>query len=126
MKKVFLLFFLLCPVVVNANIMCNDGTRSPSCGDCHQGCCSHHGGCASNYSVDDNQSSYNRSSHYDYNDNYDNYDEYDYDYDYYDDDHYDYYEDFEDDDDSILSVGDVLGIGTIGALVYSVTKSKKS
>ena len=32
---------------VFANIMCNDGTRSPSCSDCHRGCCSHHGGCAS-------------------------------------------------------------------------------
>lgn len=51
MRRVFLLLF--CFVImfsytnVFANIMCNDGTRSPSCGDCHRGCCSHHGGCAS-------------------------------------------------------------------------------
>ena len=31
---------------VYANIMCNDGTESPSCYDCHQGCCSHHDGCS--------------------------------------------------------------------------------
>lgn len=27
------------------NIICNDGTPSPTCKDCHRGCCSHHGGC---------------------------------------------------------------------------------
>ena len=26
-------------------IICNDGTRSPSCTTCSQGCCSGHGGC---------------------------------------------------------------------------------
>ena len=26
-------------------IMCNDGTRSSTCTNCSQGCCSHHGGC---------------------------------------------------------------------------------
>lgn len=36
--------------VVNANIICNDGTVSGSCNDCHQGCCSRHGGCSSGYS----------------------------------------------------------------------------
>ena len=28
--------------------MCNDGTESPTCSNCHRGCCSKHGGCASN------------------------------------------------------------------------------
>lgn len=41
-----LLSFLLFPIIVKANIICNDGTRSPSCSDCHRGCCSHHGGCS--------------------------------------------------------------------------------
>lgn len=45
--KLIILFIVLVPTVVNANIRCNDGTISPSCGDCHRGCCSHHGGCAS-------------------------------------------------------------------------------
>lgn len=26
-------------------ILCNDGTRSPTCYTCRRGCCSHHGGC---------------------------------------------------------------------------------
>lgn len=41
------LFFVLIPFNVKANIMCNDGTVSSSCIDCHRGCCSQHGGCAS-------------------------------------------------------------------------------
>lgn len=45
----FVVSFAL-PINVKANIMCNDGTTSPSCQDCHRGCCSHHGGCASGYS----------------------------------------------------------------------------
>ena len=48
MKKVvviaLLMIFIIYPVEVFANITCNDGTISPSCSDCHQGCCSHHGG----------------------------------------------------------------------------------
>ena len=47
MKKSFLILILFIPLTVNANIMCNDGTTSPSCADCHRGCCSQHGGCAS-------------------------------------------------------------------------------
>lgn len=51
MRRVFLLLFCFIIIFsytnVFANIMCNDGTISPSCGDCHRGCCSHHGGCAS-------------------------------------------------------------------------------
>ena len=54
--------FCLYPKVVFANIMCNDGTVSPSCTDCHQGCCSWHGGCASNYS---NYSTSRYTSYYD-------------------------------------------------------------
>lgn len=46
---------------VDANIMCNDGTTSPSCMDCHRGCCSHHGGCAAGRSYT-NSSKKNSSS----------------------------------------------------------------
>ena len=57
MKKrimlILLLVVVLFPITVRANIVCNDGTTSPSCADCHQGCCSHHGGCAT-YSSDSN------------------------------------------------------------------------
>ena len=51
--KILVLLFLLFPLMVNANIMCNDGTESPSCQSCHQGCCSWHGGCARN--TDENE-----------------------------------------------------------------------
>ncbi len=44
------------PLLVNANIVCNDGTISPSCGDCHRGCCSRHGGCTSNPNSSSNNS----------------------------------------------------------------------
>ena len=44
--KIILIIFLLSPMVVNANIICNDGSISDSCLDCHRGCCSHHGGCS--------------------------------------------------------------------------------
>lgn len=51
MKKYFIVFllsfFLLNIQIVSANIMCNDGSVSPTCSDCHQGCCSWHGGCSS-------------------------------------------------------------------------------
>ena len=52
--KIFLLITILLPIDVKANIMCNDGTPSPSCSDCHRGCCSHHGGCSSGYSSSSN------------------------------------------------------------------------
>ena len=44
---IMLLMFVL-PNNVYANIICNDGTVSPSCTDCHRGCCSRHGGCTNN------------------------------------------------------------------------------
>ncbi len=48
----FLIFIVLIfPISTNANIMCNDGTISPSCVDCHRGCCSHHGGCSGGVAV---------------------------------------------------------------------------
>ena len=55
-RKIFLILFfcLLFPVTVDANITCNDGTTSPSCSVCSQGCCSHHGGCLSSSSKRDN------------------------------------------------------------------------
>ena len=46
----FVLLMMFLPIVVNANIVCNDGTISPSCGDCHKGCCSSHGGCSNSSS----------------------------------------------------------------------------
>ena len=50
-KKIFIfsiVFILLIPFCVNANIICNDGTESPTCQDCHTGCCSDHDGCTEN------------------------------------------------------------------------------
>lgn len=50
MKKyilTFLVLFLVNVQHVSANIICNDGSVSPTCSDCHQGCCSWHGGCSS-------------------------------------------------------------------------------
>lgn len=51
-KKVIIV--LTTPIFISAKIMCNDGTQSPSCYDCHGGCCSGHGGCADNYKFNDN------------------------------------------------------------------------
>ena len=53
MKKrvaLFLVVLTFYPIVVKANIVCNDGTTSPSCSTCHRGCCSKHGGCLTNFS----------------------------------------------------------------------------
>ena len=63
-NKLFVLVFILflCPSYVKANIMCNDGTPSPSCADCHRGCCSYHGGCASGGSSYSNNSYSNSNS----------------------------------------------------------------
>lgn len=49
------------PYEVNANIICNDGTVSASCGDCHRGCCSRHGGCSSSSSYSSSYSSTKRT-----------------------------------------------------------------
>jgi len=49
MKRIIILILLLSiPIVAKANIVCNDGTESPTCLDCHTGCCSGHKGCANN------------------------------------------------------------------------------
>ena len=37
--------FCIC-INVKANVICNDGTESKSCVDCHQGCCRGHDGCS--------------------------------------------------------------------------------
>lgn len=50
------------PIVVNANIVCNDGTISPSCGDCHKGCCSSHGGCSNSSSSSSSSESTNSNN----------------------------------------------------------------
>lgn len=54
------LLFLI-PIQVSAYITCNDGTTSPSCSDCHRGCCSRHGGCSSSSSPSSTSSSSNNS-----------------------------------------------------------------
>ena len=51
MKKMFFIIgtlLLIYPINASANIICNDGTVSASCTDCHTGCCSRHGGCTNN------------------------------------------------------------------------------
>lgn len=58
MKKVIIsTLILLFPIVIQANIVCKDGTISPSCTICNRGCCSRHGGCTDNPS--DNNHKYN-------------------------------------------------------------------
>lgn len=97
-KKVFVIIvlFLFLPISVKANIICNDGTESPSCSDCHQGCCSWHGGCRNNsYSNDD-----------------------------YEDEEEDYDEEEEDNGSDSLLWG-TLGLGTIGGIIYGASKGKK-
>ncbi len=61
-NKLFIpiIILLMIPSIVNANIMCNDGTKSPTCENCHQGCCSYHGGCANKkYNSNNKQNSIN-------------------------------------------------------------------
>lgn len=48
-KVLLIALLFIFPTFVYANIMCNDGTTSPTCTDCHRGCCSRHGGCATDY-----------------------------------------------------------------------------
>lgn len=50
MKKIIITAFILfiIPITVSANIICNDGTESPTCQNCHTGCCSGHHGCIDN------------------------------------------------------------------------------
>ena len=81
MKHRFLIVLIICffinAQIVSANIMCNDGSKSPSCSDCHQGCCSHHGGCASSYYKNYN-SSVDNENNQSYNEEYDDDKENDY------------------------------------------------
>ena len=51
MKKIILvstILLLIFPTIIKANIICNDGTESPTCSTCHTGCCSGHNGCTNN------------------------------------------------------------------------------
>ncbi len=60
MKRIIVLFLAMLtfyPIAVKANIVCNDGTTSPSCTDCHRGCCSKHGGCSGSSSSSSSSSS---------------------------------------------------------------------
>ena len=61
-KKVIIV--LSAPIFISAKIMCNDGTQSPSCYDCHGGCCSGHGGCADNYKFNDNDNNNHANDNY--------------------------------------------------------------
>jgi len=48
-KRGFIIILILFSfLIVNANIICNDGTVSKTCRTCHKGCCSKHGGCSNN------------------------------------------------------------------------------
>ena len=60
----FFLFscFLITPIIVKANIICNDGETSPTCEDCHKGCCSGHGGCTDNPNHSNSGSNSNNKS----------------------------------------------------------------
>ena len=49
------------PFTVKANIICNDGTTSPSCSTCHKGCCSKHGGCSTGNSTSNSTGSTNKN-----------------------------------------------------------------
>lgn len=78
MKEIFnfkiaiiILSLLFVPIVVNATITCNDGTPSPTCEDCHTGCCSRHGGCTDN--PNNNSNSYNYEDEDKTTDNYEEY-----------------------------------------------------
>lgn len=43
-KKIFIIILILFSfLVVNANVICNDGTTSKKCSYCRRGCCSRHG-----------------------------------------------------------------------------------
>lgn len=43
---IFIVIILIAfPQKINANIICNDGTVSPTCNSCRPGCCSSHQGC---------------------------------------------------------------------------------
>lgn len=67
MKKsfVFLILILMTifPVVVKANVVCNDGWVS-SCVVSGPGCCSWHGGVAHSYNYSDNEDDYEYSEDY--------------------------------------------------------------
>lgn len=68
MKKyvcLLVMVLLLMPITVSANIICNDGTVSPSCTDCHRGCCSRHGGCSASTSNDSTNTGNNVNDNYD-------------------------------------------------------------
>lgn len=119
--------------------MCNDGSRSPSCSDCHQGCCSHHGGCATdnssyynnaiedskteNYSETESNESYNESEEIEENENSDeimDYDESDYDESDYDESDYD-----NSSDSSGIILPLLIGGGIAGAVVLGNKNKSK-
>ena len=50
--KLLLIAVFILPISINANEICKDGSISPTCNTCGQGCCSHHGGCTGTQSED--------------------------------------------------------------------------
>lgn len=60
---------ILLTIFLRGNIVCNDGTISPSCSDCHSGCCSHHGGCSSGYTRKDNHYNPTKRNYHEENEN---------------------------------------------------------
>ena len=60
---IILLLFLFIPIKVYANIICNDGTVSPSCTTCDRGCCSRHGGCSSSSTGSNSSGGYGGSGY---------------------------------------------------------------
>jgi len=117
LRIVIILSVLLVPLNVKANIMCNDGEPSPTCQDCHQGCCSHHGGCKTNYDYQN----YNNYEYSDYS-NDDNEEEYEYDDEEYEDDEEDDEEEY--DEKSLLVFSGLYGMASIGTVGYAIAKSK--
>ena len=129
-KLKLVIVLLLIPLTVYANIECNDGTISPSCSDCHTGCCSRHGGCTDNPNsssneniiLDDNNEGeeYEHSDYpsYDENENY-NGEEYEN----YDDTYYSNSKKKE--SDVSLGFGEIVAIGFGTLAMYGIAKSTK-
>lgn len=156
MKRILIYLIFVCPLfiptIVKANIICNDGTISKSCQDCHQGCCSRHGGCTNNPNTGESNDSYSDSiiapepepvqeptpspsqetqepnEHYstEDNDNVEEKSEEQTDNNYIDDNSYNYDEKNidEEDQESSSTLGGLATLATIGAVIYGVKKKK--
>ena len=57
MKRIIIILIVIIVCICidgNATIICNDGSESKTCTDCHKGCCSGHNGCLKEDKVKDN------------------------------------------------------------------------